>query len=220
MQRRAGSVALAGLAAVAAAAVVVALAGDDDATAPARDVPAAAKLPPGGVRGCRERVEGGRYPVERHVATFIGPVTFPASSPNFLAHLRSRNLPDRTEMPPGLREYPMKNLALVKAGLRATLVVPREQRPWMRILYGGRSQSGEYSVTLQACRRSRSASARRRECGWRPRVACAWINTQFNGGVYVDYERAPDLGRCAELIVRSGGRSDRGRLFPNAGCRT
>jgi hypothetical protein len=171
------------------------------------------RLPHGGVRGCRERVEGGRFPVKQGRDTVIGPVTWPYARSNFRAGLRSKDLSTKQRLPPGLREFPFKLLALVESGVRATLVVPADQRTWMRVFYSSH-ESGDYVVTLRACRRFRSRAAQERECHWAPLTACSWINTQFNGGVYIDFDHAPRLGRCAELIVRvRDGREFRGRLF-------
>jgi hypothetical protein len=84
----------------------------------------------------------------------------------------------------------MKSIALVKAGRRATLVVPVEQRGWMQLEYG--HGAGRHRITLKAC---------------------AHELTPFSGGFTIDYAHAPDQGRRAELIVRSGGRELRHRLF-------
>jgi hypothetical protein len=143
-------------------------------------------------------------------------VTFPYARSNFHAGLRSKDLPTKQRLSPGLREFPFKLLALVESGVRATLVVPGPQRPWMQLFYSQRADGGQHVISLQACRRFDSPEARARECGWMggPRVACAWINTQFNGGVYIDFDNAPRAGRCAELIVRvRGGKHFREHLF-------
>jgi hypothetical protein len=71
----------------------------------------------------------------------------------------------------------IKTIAMLDAGVRLTLEVPREQRGWMRVDYGCR---GGRAVTLQACRRQPTA---------------------FAGGFTIDYAKAPQQGRCAELIV-------------------
>jgi hypothetical protein len=71
----------------------------------------------------------------------------------------------------------LKTIAMIDAGTRVTLEVPREQRGWMRVDYGGR---GGRAVTLQACRRQA---------------------TLYAGGFTIDYAEAPQQGRCAELIV-------------------
>jgi hypothetical protein len=71
----------------------------------------------------------------------------------------------------------LKSIAMLDAGTRVTLEIPREQRDWMRVDYGGR---GGRAVTLQACRRRA---------------------TLFAGGFTIDYAEAPQQGRCAELIV-------------------
>jgi hypothetical protein len=89
---------------------------------------------------------------------------------------------------------PVKGIAVVRAGVRVTLVVPREQRRWMLLDYRPPHGNPTGSITLQACQ-SRT--------------------TQFGGGFLVGFHRAPDRARCAELIVRVAG-SDaeiRKRLF-------
>jgi hypothetical protein len=71
----------------------------------------------------------------------------------------------------------IKSIAMIDAGLRVTLEIPREQRDWMRLAYGGRGRS---AVTLEACRRR---------------------TTAYAGGFTIEYAQAPEQGRCAELIV-------------------
>ena len=90
----------------------------------------------------------------------------------------------------------LKTIALLDAGLEVTLEIPRGQRDWMRVDYGGR---GGRAVTLRACRRQATAYA---------------------GGFTIDYARAPRQGRCAEVLVWTGHeRAVRARLFP-ALCRS
>jgi hypothetical protein len=166
------------------------------------------------VRDCRARVEGGRLKPEPRRDTVIGPAAFPYLRENYRRAARPN--PSQSEPPPGLDAWPVKALALVRSGARIALVVPRDQRPWMQLLYDqAHPWRGSFRVVLRACRRRRSEAAQRAECGWRPYIACRWRNTQFNGAVYVDFDSAPDRGRCAELIVRveGTGTSSRGRLF-------
>ena len=113
--------------------------------------------------------------------------------------------PRRSPPEPGFKAHPIKSVLLVRSGERVTLEVPRAQRAWMRLLYSRarRDRLGTERVTLQACTRATGPAARRAECGWRPHPACRWKNTQFAGGVYVDFDRAPRRGRCAKLRVRS-----------------
>jgi hypothetical protein len=82
----------------------------------------------------------------------------------------------------------LKTIAMLDAGIRVTLEIPRAQRGWMRVDYGGR---GGDAVTLQACRRRA---------------------TLFAGGFTIDYAKAPQQGRCAELVVW-GSEARRVRLF-------
>jgi len=100
----------------------------------------------------------------------------------------------------------MKVIALVAAGHEVTLIVPPEQRRWMQLLYNfnGRPTA---KITLRACRTFPSRSARRRECGRPPDLACRWRNTQFSGGFTISFDKAPQRGRCAELAVRVTGRT-------------
>jgi hypothetical protein len=167
-----------------------------------------------GVRGCTKRVEGGRYAFRRGRDTGIGPATFPYLPANY--RIASGPDPGRRDPPPkGLNAHPFKSLLLVDAGKRVKLTVPESERRWMLLFYGPDGNKDTWSATFQACRRLRSRSAQQRECRWRPYTACRWRNTQFNGGIYVDFDHAPSRGRCAELIVRAagGGRPLRKRLF-------
>jgi hypothetical protein len=108
----------------------------------------------------------------------------------------------------------LKSVAAVAAGARVTLIVPSEQRPWMRLEYAHRGGRGVHAVTLRACRNLPSLAAQRRECRFAPFTACRSGPTLFSGGFAIDYERAPRQGRCAELIVWTAGAQPlRRRLF-------
>jgi hypothetical protein len=82
----------------------------------------------------------------------------------------------------------LKAAAMVDPGARVTLEIPRGQRAWNDLEYG----ASRDAVTLRAC----------------DDVATVWV-----GGFTIDYARAPRQGRCAGLIVRSGGARTRVRLF-------
>jgi hypothetical protein len=158
------------------------------------------------VRGCRERAEGGKIVPDRTVDTVIGPMAF-IRLPSTYRSYASR--PDSA-----LKPYPrvgmplMKSIGVLRAGARVTLVVPRRQRRWMKLVYDFPSFKGGAAITLQSCRRLASRTARHRECGWRPDLACRWRYTQFNGGIGLDFANAPQRGLCAELIVRVRGRKE------------
>jgi hypothetical protein len=147
------------------------------------------------VRGCRDRAEGGRLLPKRGRDTVIGPLAFPYLFDNY----REAARPDsRRSRPPGdFKAHPIKALALIRSGTRVTLSVPPAQRSWMQLLYHPSAVwRGSLRVTFQACRRRSSLAGQRAECGWRPHTACRWRNTQFNGAIYVDFDRARRRGRC------------------------
>jgi hypothetical protein len=113
----------------------------------------------------------------------------------------------------------MKSVAWVRSNARVTVVVPKSQRTWNRLVYERPPKGGLHAVTLRACRKFRSRRAQRRECGW-PRPwssykACRRPYTEFNGGVGIDFAEAPNRGLCAEVIVWVEGRKEplRRRLF-------
>jgi hypothetical protein len=160
-------------------------------------------LGPGGppdaaVRGCRQRVEGRTLRARRDLDTIVGPIAFMRAGETY-RHYAKR--PDSALQPhPGLSMPAMKVLALVRAGSSVTLVVPKRQRGWMKLVYG-QTRRGAYAITLRACRRSASEEARARECGWPPYRACRSRTTQFSGGFGLDFADAPRRGRCAKLVV-------------------
>jgi hypothetical protein len=107
----------------------------------------------------------------------------------------------------------LKTPVLVRRGARVRLEVPAEQRSWMRPHIASAGEA-EGVVDLRGCRRP----ATRRECGPGPRETCRSAWTPFSGGFEIDFANAPQQGRCAELIVRSGGKARRERLYrPPAG---
>ena len=186
------------LCAVCAAGAALAFAdrGDDAAGRPAA---AAAGPPDAPVRDCGDRIRGGftevngvrrpyRYRVRPRHDTRIGPVGFAGM----------RDAGRTAEWAYYVREDQwLKSIAMVRRGERVTLEVPREQRAWMRLEYGGKR-----AVTLDAC---------------------DGRLTVWSGGFTIDYARAPRQGRCAELIVWVDGEAAprRERLFapPASVCR-
>jgi hypothetical protein len=156
------------------------------------------------VRGCRERVEGGKIVPNRTVDTVIGPMAFTGLP---LSYRDKAGRPDSwRSFDPNVGMPAMKSIGVLRAGARVRLVVPRRQRHWLKVIYDYPDHRGGHAVTLQACRWLSSPPARRRECGWRPDLACRWRYTQFNGGFGVDFANAPQRGLCAELIVRVKGK--------------
>jgi hypothetical protein len=180
------------------AGVALAVSGDGGGSGAAGRPAAAQAGPPDAVvRGCGDRITGAftevngvrrtyRFRVRPRHDTRIGPVAF--------AGMKDAGRP--AEWAYYVREDQwLKSVALVRRGERVTLEVPREQRAWMRLEYGGR-----HAVTLAACRNRL---------------------TPWSGGFTVDYARAPRQGRCAELIVWVDGEDAprRERLFaPPAGA--
>ena len=203
MKRRAGMLASAAAAAIVAASTFALLPNSNGSSGDA-----AARFSDGDptVRGCRERVEGGKIVPSRRVDTVIGPMAF-IRLPHIYRDYASR--PDSELKPdPGVGMPSMKSIGVLRAAARVRLVVPRRQRRWMKVVYDYPDHDGGYAITLQACRRLDSRRARRRECGWRPDLACRWRYTQFSGGFGLDFANAPRRGLCAELIVRVKGESE------------
>ena len=152
-------------------------------------------------RACRKRVEGGKIVPDRAVDTVIGPMAFIGLARVYRDYASRRD--SELLADPNVGMPSMKSIGVLRAGARVTLVVPRSQRRWMKVIYDYPHHRGGHAITLQACNTLRSASARRRECGWRPDLACRWRYTQFNGGFGIDFANAPRRGLCAELIVRT-----------------
>jgi hypothetical protein len=163
------------------------------------------------VRGCASRISGD---LERQDGdTIIGPLQFNMQSYSPLRAWR-RLVRDGQWL---------KSPARVRAGAQVTLVVPPAQRPWMRLAYA-HHRSGAAAVTLRACRHRPSHAARRHECVWAEGVvgspgsirddytACRSGPTSFSGGFEIDYDEAPQQGRCAELIVWVKGEQEPHRV--------
>ena len=185
---------------------------------PPEPVPIAENEPPRAqVRGCVSRISGGV--VRQDGDTIIGPLRF-----NMQSYSPRREW--RRQVRSGQW---LKSPARVRAGAQVTLVVPPEQRTWMRLRYA-HGRDGVAAVTLRACRHRRSRAAQRRECRWAEGVAgppgsvrsdytaCRSGPTFFSGGFEIDYAKAPQEGRCAELIVWVKGQQEphRVRLVPPA----
>jgi hypothetical protein len=159
------------------------------------------------VRDCASRIDGG--PRRRDGDTIIGPLRFSMQDYTSLRTWREMVRTDQW----------LKSPARVCAGAEVTLVVPPEQRQWMRLAYAHR-RGGTAAVSLRACRHRRSRAARRRECVWAEGFggykACRSGPTFFSGGFEIDYDEAPQQGRCAELIVWVEGEHEphRVRLVP------
>jgi hypothetical protein len=183
-------------------------AGDElDAKGYLPDPPTGSRPPrPAEVRGCRLRAEGRPLTPDRAEDTTIGPITF-TGFPAIHRDYASRPETWRDSGMTGVR-----SIALVRAGAQVTLVVPPEQRRWMRLLFWPGFRRRVEPLTLEACRRLKSQPAQQRECGWGGRPpsnpsnwACRSRYTQFSGGFGLYFENAPKRGLCAELIVRAKG---------------
>jgi hypothetical protein len=168
--------------------------------------------PRAAVRGCASRISGGS-PRRMKGDTIVGPLRFNTQS---YSPLRVwRRLVKAGQW--------MKSVARLRAGRQVTLVVPPEQRSWMRLRYAQR-HDGVAAVTLRACRHRASRAARRRECVWAEGVvgapgsvrddytACRSGPTFFSGGFDIDYAQAPQQGRCAELVVWVKGEAEPHRV--------
>ena len=163
------------------------------------------------VRNCRERVEGGKIVPNPTVDSVIGPMAFirlPTVYRDYASRPNSELVPDPDRGMPS-----MKSIGVLRAGARVTLEVPRSQRRWMKVIYDYPNHRGGHAITLRACKTLRSPRARRRECRWRPDLACRWRYTQFNGGFGIDFANAPRRGRCAELIVWTAGKKEPRREY-------
>jgi hypothetical protein len=95
--------------------------------------------------------------------------------------------------PPGLNAAPFKQIVTVPAGARLTVTVPRSERRWLALLFDASTprpfERPEPSITFEAC----------------PPAVSRRSYTEFNGGVYLDFDRAPRRGRCARLYVQQAG---------------
>jgi hypothetical protein len=163
----------------------------------------AAQSPPdANIRGCRDRITGAftrrgnkttpfKFVVDPRRDTIIGPVAFDGAA------TAGRPRVWRSYV---RRDQWLKSIAKVSEGARVTLEVPAEQRAWMTLEYDTESPNS-HAITLVGCRRLKSRSAQRRECGPGPMTTCRSGPTPFSGGFTIDYERASQQGRCAELIV-------------------
>ena len=179
----------------------------------------AAAAPAGGPGGspplldCRDRITGAftivdgvtrpyRFRVRPRRDTRIGPVAFTGAA-DYAEGWEELVRDDQW----------LKTPVLVRRGARVRLQVPEEQRGWMRPHLGA-ADPPDGVVDVRACRRP----ATRRECGSGPRTTCRSAWTPYSGGFEIDFAEAPQQGRCAELIVRSGGTVRRERLYrPRAG---
>jgi len=162
-----------------------------DASAPRATVPP----PAAPTRGCTERVESGVvYKPDPATQVVVGP----ASLGDFVSSYRDAAARVRAGELDGV--VPMKSYAIIEAGTRVTIAVPKGQRRWLRLTYRiPFERRGQDAMRLVACRRFSSPAEQRAECDWAPRLACRSATTQFSGGILVDFHRAPRLARCAAV---------------------
>jgi hypothetical protein len=170
---------------------------------------AGSKPPRAVVRGCEDRIGAGGPWQGRGGDTIIGPLRF-----NMQGYSPMRAWRQMVRAGQWL-----KSVARLRAGGQVTLVVPPEQRSWMRLAYAHHHRRGGVAaVTLRACRHRRSLEARRKECVWadgaseRDYASCRTGPTRFSGGFEIDYAEAPEQGRCAELIVWVKGEQEPHRV--------
>jgi hypothetical protein len=139
----------------------------------------------------------------------VGAIGWPYLRSNYRSVIASRKL----RWPAGTDDlrHAIKALAVVKAGTTVTLTVPANERAYLRPIYGSERvpRRGVEAVTLAGCRQTVDARTRARECRWKPNNACGWPATQFAGGFYLDYDRAP-TPRPLQRDRRSRGRTRAG----------
>ena len=203
---RAGAIVV--LVAVGVTGLVLAL-GSNGESPPANGEASSAKGPPNApVRTCRERGGAGRITPNPKRDRIIGPVALYRFYENYDAARNTRPVRGRNPSTPFL--------ALVEAGAKVTLVVPKSQRRFMKLTFW---RAGEkYSIALQACRRV-PRSMWESECGSAPFTACDWINTAFDGGLDIRFLRAKGKECSARLEVWVEGREKplRELLLPEGG---
>ena len=149
--------------AAAVSAAVVLLSGQSDTRGSLRGQDDA--VPPGPprtpVRGCRKRMEAPRR-IQPHGRrdTIIGPIAFAELA---RAYREQASSPDSELEPfPGVWMPAIKDIAVLRAGARVTLVVPVEQRSWMKLIYGAASPWRECNnhAGLSPARVARGTAAR------------------------------------------------------------
>jgi hypothetical protein len=189
---------------LAGAALVLAGCSLEDDVEDARFFPARPEA--GAIFTCRDRVEGGRIETLHGRDLAAGRFTYYRFHENVAGGRRQY---ERTGQSPGT-----KVLALVGAGRTVTVSVPLGHRDYIRLLYG--SGPRQYAATFHACPRRRSLAAARRACRWAPFTACRSRNTQFAGGIHIDYAKAAGRERCAvlEFWTPRGTKPLRRRMFP------
>ena len=151
--------------------------------------------------GCADRITGAvvQYPDGRRVedSFAIDRRQDLVAGPLGLTGLRRLRARDWAWL--AARDQWLKSPMVLRPGRRVTLVVPRAQRSWMRIVHGGAR------LTLRACPRGGPSSG-------------SSGNTAWSGGFEIDYAKAPRQGRCARIHVRVDGRTLRRRIAPRAGA--
>ena len=168
-----------------------------DTRAAATAAPAAGQRPPRApTRGCQQRIEGGE-------AQTTNPRRDLAFGPLSLGGLRASYLDRVRRVRAGTLDgvVPLKSIARLDAGRRATMVVPRGQREWLLLAWEFPSEGGTSAIRLAACRHLPLLAEQRDECGWAPMLACRSASTRFSGGVWIDFDRAPRDGACAAVHV-------------------
>jgi hypothetical protein len=189
--------------------VLVLALGSSDESRPANDEASSTNGPPSSpLRTCPERGGAGRITPNPKRDRIIGPVALYRFYENYDA---ARNTP-----PVRGRNASIALLALVAAGTKVTLVVPKSQRRFMELAFW---RAGEkYSIALQACRRVPRAMWES-ECGSAPFTACDWINTAFDGGFDIRFLRAKGKECSARLEMWVEGREKplRELLLPEGG---
>jgi hypothetical protein len=188
--------------AVCALAVLVGCASDEEPRplTAAVSMDAASEPPPRAVvRGCAGRIEASTP--RRRDDTVVGPFRF---------NVRGYSRPRAWRQIVKAGQW-IKSPAKLRAGAEVTLEVPEEQRSWMSLAYA-LPRPEVAAVTLRACRHRPTPAARRRECKWTAYTACRSGPTYFSGGFVIDYDEAPQQGRCAELIVWVEGEEEPRRI--------
>jgi hypothetical protein len=172
------------------------------------DASSAGSPPNAPLRTCRDRGGGGRITPNPKRDRIIGPVALYRFYENYDAA--------RTTRPVGGRSASTELLALVDAGSKVTLAVPKSERNFLKLMFWRPAE--RYAVALQACRRV-PRTMWKSECGFKTYTACDWINTPFDGGLDLQFTRArgKECSARLEVWVRGRAKPFRELLLPRGG---
>jgi hypothetical protein len=165
---------------------------------------------------CQDRVEtAARLMPKPQYETTTRSIIFQATVANYATTLRGIQELEGTANSSSRDGGPtqIKTLIFVRSSDPVKVRVPESQYDWLGFKYaqsdGETNPKRATELLIDPCAKRQNVAAQAAECQWKPYNACRWGITQFAGSLVLNFDTAPQTGRCAQIeILEEHGKSD------------